>query len=421
MAGLSKKKPLSRRQGLARYLRELEVVDYRLIISIDFLCVFGLIMIYSASAAESGVSLVLKQFGIGAGGFVLMWIVSYVDYHFYEKIAGIIYIGAVLSMFLVKVPGLGVTRNGASRWIDIGPFSFQPSEFVKPAMVILMAYLLTRMGRKLSTLKADIVLLIPGVIAVMVILVVTRNLSTALIVLGIIAFMFFIAYPTKKIWRLIAVIGVVIVVGWLGYYHFVIVPNHTMTLTNTVTEAASKSFRDDRILAWLYPDDYPQASMQSRYSMYAIGFGGILGRGLGRGTMKYYLPFSTNDFIFGVIGEELGLVGCGLVVFLFVYQVWRIFTVARHAKDKLGSYMAFGVGIHVALQVILNIGVATGVLPNTGISLPYISYGGTALLLQLCEMGIVLNISRQIPGRRVRIGDSLQKSEHEEHRQIHAA
>ena len=125
-----------------------------------------------------------------------------------------------------------------------------------------------------------------------------------------------------------------------------------MTLTNTVTEAASKSFRDDRILAWLYPDDYPQASMQSRYSMYAIGFGGILGRGLGRGTMKYYLPFSTNDFIFGVIGEELGLVGCGLVVFLFVYQVWRIFTVARHAKDKLGSYMAFGVGIHVALQVI---------------------------------------------------------------------
>ena len=128
-----------------------------------------------------------------------------------------------------------------------------------------------------------------------------------------------------------------------------------MTLTNTVTEAASKSFRDDRILAWLYPDDYPQASMQSRYSMYAIGFGGILGRGLGRGTMKYYLPFSTNDFIFGVIGEELGLVGCGLVVFLFVYQVWRIFTVAQHAKDKLGSYMAFGVGIHVALQVILNV------------------------------------------------------------------
>ena len=139
MAGRSKKKPLSRRQWLVRYWQELEVVDYRLIISIVFLCVFGLIMIYSASAAESGVSLVLKQFGIGAVGFVFMWGISFIDYHFYEKIAGIIYIGSVLSMFLVKVPGLGVTRNGASRWIDIGPFSFQPSEFVKPAIVILMA------------------------------------------------------------------------------------------------------------------------------------------------------------------------------------------------------------------------------------------------------------------------------------------
>lgn len=106
---------------------------------------------------------------------------------------------------------------------------------------------------------------------------------------------------------------------------------------------------------------------------------------------------------FGVIGEELGLVGCGLVIFLFIYQVWRVFTVSQHAKDRLGSYMAFGIGIHVALQVLLNIGVSTGVLPNTGISLPYISYGGTALLLQLCEMGIVLNISRQIPGRRIRV------------------
>ena len=420
MAGQSKKK-LSKRRQWFRYLRELEVVDYRLIISIIFLCVFGLIMIYSASAAESGVSLVLKQFGIGAVGFVCMWVISYIDYHFYEKIAGLIYLGAVLSLFLVKVPGIGVTKNGASRWVEIGPISFQPSELVKPAMVILMAYLLMYVGRKMATRRAILLVLLPGCIAVALILVITKNLSTALIVLGIIAFMFFIAYPTKGIWKLIAGVLVVGLLFGLGYYHFVIVPNHTLTLTNTVTEAASKSFRDDRILAWLYPNDYPQASMQSRYSMYAIGFGGILGRGLGRGTMKYYLPYATNDFIFGVIGEELGLVGCGLVVFLFVYQVWRVFTVAQHAKDKLGSYMAFGIGIHVALQVLLNIGVATGVLPNTGISLPYISYGGTALLIQLCEMGIVLNISRQIPGKRVRVGDSSQKQDQSETRQVHAA
>ena len=400
MAGRSKKKPLSRRQGLARYLRELEVVDYRLIISIVFLCVFGLIMIYSASAAESGVSLVLKQFGIGAGGFVLMWIVSYVDYHFYEKIAGIIYIGAVLSMFLVKVPGLGVTRNGASRWIDIGPFSFQPSEFVKPAMVILMAYLLTRMGRKLSILKADIVLLIPGVIAVMVILVVTRNLSTALIVLGIIAFMFFIAYPTKKIWRLIAVIGVVIVVGWLGYYHFVIVPNHTMTLTNTVTEAASKSFRDDRILAWLYPDDYPADAYQQQNSIMAIGSGQLWGKGLNNTDATSvkngnFIPEPQTDFIFAVAGEELGFIGTVIIIILLLFITIECILIARKAKDTAGKMICCGFAALVGFQSLVNIGVASGVLPNTGLPLPFVSYGLTSLLSLYIGVGLVLNVGLQ--------------------------
>ena len=400
MAGLSKKKPLSRRQGLARYLRELEVVDYRLIISIVFLCVFGLIMIYSASAAESGVSLVLKQFGIGAGGFVLMWIVSYVDYHFYEKIAGIIYIGAVLSMFLVKVPGLGVTRNGASRWIDIGPFSFQPSEFVKPAMVILMAYLLTRMGRKLSILKADIVLLIPGVIAVMVILVVTRNLSTALIVLGIIAFMFFIAYPTKKIWRLIAVIGVVIVVGWLVYYHFVIVPNHTMTLTNTVTEAASKSFRDDRILAWLYPDDYPADAYQQQNSIMAIGSGQFFGKGLYNNSVDSvkngnYISEPHTDFIFSVAGEEMGFLGSVLIILLLLFIVYECIQTAKVAKDLSGKLICSGMAALVGFQSFVNICVVTGLFPNTGLPLPFVSYGLTSLVTMYFGMGFVLNVGLQ--------------------------
>lgn len=314
-----------------------------------------------------------------------------------------------------------MTKNGASRWIEIGPISFQPSELVKPAMVILMAYLLTQIGRKMKKWYADVILIFPGLIAVGLILFVTKNLSTALIVFGIVAFMFFIAYPDKEIWRWIGVVLVVVVVVLLVYYNLVIVREHLLLLSEGTSATSNADFRSNRILAWLYPDDYPQASMQSRYSMYAIGFGGLLGRGLGNGTMKYYLPYAMNDFIFGVIGEELGLVGCGLVIFLFIYQVWRVFTVSQHAKDRLGSYMAFGIGIHVALQVLLNIGVSTGVLPNTGISLPYISYGGTALLLQLCEMGIVLNISRQIPGRRIRVGDSSQKQDRTESKQVHAA
>lgn len=394
--------------SLIRYIARLEVVDYRIIISIIFLMVFGLIMIYSASSALYGTSMMLKQLIIGVIGIFAMLAISYIDYHIYARWAGAIYLISVGSLFLVRVPGLGVTKNGASRWIEIAGQSFQPSELLKPAMVILMSYLLTQIGRKLTYFKADVYLLIPGVIAVGLILFVTKNLSTALIVLGIIAVMFFVAYPDKKIWRWVGVSIFAVVIFVLIYYNTIIVSEH----------AAGTSFRTGRILAWLYPYEYMDLSMQSRYSLYAIGFGGLLGRGLGSGTMKYYIPEPMNDFIFAVIAEELGLVGCVMIIFLFIYQVARVLTVAQHARDLLGSYMALGIGIHVALQVILNIGVATSVLPNTGISLPYISYGGTALLLQLCEMGIVLNISRQIPGRRVKVeGTAQHESDQEYQRQ----
>lgn len=399
-------------RSLARYMAKLEVVDYRLIISIIFLMMFGLIMIYSASNALYGSTMMRHQMLIGIPGIVLMLLISYVDYHIYARWAGLIYIVSVLSLFLVKIPGIGVTKNGASRWVEIGPLSFQPSELLKPAMVILMAFLLTQVGRKLTYFKADIYLMVPGVVAVGLILFITRNLSTALIVLGIIAVMFFVAHPDKKIWRWVVIAVLAVILFALIFYNIVIVSEH----------ASDDSFRVGRILAWLYPDEYLDISMQSRYSLYAIGFGGLLGRGLGSGTMKYYIPEPMNDFIFAVIAEELGIVGCAMVIFLFVYQVWRILSVAQHASDLLGSYMALGIGIHVALQVILNIGVATSVLPNTGISLPYISYGGTALLIQLCEMGIALNISRQIPGKRIQVqGTSKQEGEQEQQRQRKSA
>ncbi|MFR7663055.1 MAG: FtsW/RodA/SpoVE family cell cycle protein [Coprococcus sp.] len=418
MADHNKKQAKSFGEGVRGYMKGLEVVDYRLIISIVFLVMFGLIMVYSASNAQYGASLLKRQFEIGGLGFIMMLVISYIDYHIYAKFAGALYVLSVLSLFLVKVPGIGVTKNGASRWIEIGPISFQlrASETGNGDSDGLSVD-----STAMKKWYADVLLIFPGLIAVGLILFVTKNLSTALIVFGIVAFMFFIAYPDKEIWRWIGVVLVAVVVVLLVYYNLVIVREHSLLLSEGTSATSNADFRSNRILAWLYPDDYPQASMQSRYSMYAIGFGGLLGRGLGNGTMKYYLPYAMNDFIFGVIGEELGLVGCGLVIFLFIYQVWRVFTVSQHAKDRLGSYMAFGIGIHVALQVLLNIGVSTGVLPNTGISLPYISYGGTALLLQLCEMGIVLNISRQIPGRRIRVGDSSQKQDRTESKQVHAA
>jgi cell division protein FtsW len=403
-------KPLIEMQ---KYLAQLEVVDYRTIVSIVFLMMFGFIMVYSASNATQGTSMVLKQTVIGIIGLVVMMGISLIDYHIYAKWAGMIYLLSVGSLFLVKVPGLGVTKNGASRWIEIAGQSFQPAELLKPAMIILMSYLLVQIGRKLTYIRACIYMFIPGCIAVVLILFITRNMSTALIVLGIMAVMFFVAHPNKKIWGWVIFCLIVLVVGALVFYNVVVVKEHASTDNN---------FRVGRILAWLYPSEYTDLSMQSRYALYAIGFGGLLGRGLGSGTMKYYLPEPMNDFIFAVIAEELGVVGCLMVIFLFVYQVWRILTISKHAKDLLGTYMALGVGAHVAIQVILNIGVATSVLPNTGISLPYISYGGTALFLQLCEMGILLNISRQIPGKRIKVEGTTQlESDQEQTRESRIA
>ena len=371
-----------------------------LVMYVMILNVIGILLIGSAKPSVQS-----KQILGMIAGLTIMVMLSLIDYNFILKFSWLIYFFMIGVLLLVMFAG--DDAGGAQRWFEIGSFRFQPSELAKILIILFFAYFFMKHEEKINTPK---VLILSFVLAGIPLALILKqpDLSTTIVTALIFAALLFVAGLSYKI-----------VTGVLA----VSIPSAVIMFTLLIQDKLPfiKSYQVTRVMAWLYPDDYPQASMQSRYSMYAIGFGGILGRGLGRGTMKYYLPFSTNDFIFGVIGEELGLVGCGLVVFLFVYQVWRIFTVAQHAKDKLGSYMAFGVGIHVALQVILNVGVATGVLPNTGISLPYISYGGTALLLQLCEMGIVLNISRQIPGRRVRIGDSSQKSEHEEHRQIHAA
>ena len=379
------------KKGFIQYLRDLQVVDYRVIVSVVFLMMFGFLMIYSATYAESGTGVVLKQIGIGGMGIVIMAVMAFVDYHKLAKWAGAFYFLSIVSMFLVRVPGLGVTVNGASRWIMIGPIRFQPSELSKPAIIILMSFMLVEMGSRLRKLRGIIAAVLPGAFSAVIILWVTRNLSTAIIVAGITALMLYVAYPNRKIYILILICIIAAGIGAYFYYVNVIQQAHT----------SGTDFRALRILAWLYPNDYLDSSMQSRYALYAIGFGGVLGRGLGHGVMKYYIPEAENDFIFSVIGEELGLVGCAMVLFLFIYQIWRLLVISRHASDKLGSFLAFGVAAHVALQVLLHIGVVTSVLPNTGISLPYISYGGTALLVQLGEIGIVLNVSKQIPGKKI--------------------
>ena len=395
-----------KKQGLiGRYFGKMEVADRRIILATIFLLMFGLVMVYSASSAQYGVTRLVKQAVIGGAAFAVMMAVSYIDYHIWLKFIGAFYIISMVSLFLVRVNGLGTSKNGANRWIEIRGINIQPSELMKPVIVFFLAYMLTEMGRNISTLRGFIIIWVPVAAAVAAIYIITDNLSTALIVLGIAAVMYFVAYPNRRIWILAGIVVAAAVIFAFYYYSHVVVPSHYAQ--------DAENFRAGRILAWLYPEEYPELSMQSRYSMYAIGFGGLLGRGLGRGTMKYYIPEASNDFIFAVIGEELGLVGCGMVIFLFGYLIVRIVKVARHANDRVGGLLATGIAAHIALQAFLNIGVATRLLPNTGISLPMISYGGTALLIQLAEIGLVLNVSRHIPGRRIQVsGSSQSEAEH---------
>ncbi len=385
-----------KRSGIRQYLRNLEIMDYRLVVSVVFLLMFGIIMVYSATNADH--KALLKQLAVGLFGLFVMLVVSYIDYRVWVRHAGLIFWLSFFSMFLVLVPHLGHTGNGAARWIYLGGLSVQPSEFMKPAIILLMAYMLPYLKEKLRYIRAGAIVFAPSVLAALVIVLVTSNLSTAVIVLGIAALLFFAAYPDKKIWLIVGLVLILCAVFAACYYFFQILPDLAAA---RASGNISGNYRAMRILAWLYPDEFPNDSMQSRYALYALGSGGLLGRGLGHGTMKYYLPEASNDFIFAVIGEELGLVGCCMIIFLFIYQIWRIMVLAQHAGSPEGTLTAFGIGVHIALQVIFNIAVNISLLPNTGISLPYISSGGSAILIQLFEIGIVLNISKQIPGRKV--------------------
>ncbi|MCR4673011.1 MAG: putative lipid II flippase FtsW [Lachnospiraceae bacterium] len=417
MIGKRNKKPAENKEGNDAVLLSRpkiiagdEVSDYRMIVSVIFLLMFGLIMIYSASSASSGLSPVFRQLlfiGIGMFG---MFVASRVNYHWLVRHAWPIFVLAFLSVFLVRVPGLSYTSHGASRWIEIFGFTIQPAEFLKPGIILLMSYILVKEGAKLKKVLVTIKVMIPAVISAGVVLIITSNLSTAIIIFGIAAIMLFVAFPGRKVWAWIGVILLAVIIAAYAYFNLVLKPadeQNTIVSEQSLTEEEQEEleigYRTKRILAWIYPEKYSDESLQTRYSMYAIGYGGVFGRGLGNGTVKYVLPEPTNDFIFAVIAEELGIAGCLAVMVLFIYQIWRIIEVARHAPDRIGCFVAAGVGIHISLQAIFNIGVAMNVFPNTGISLPYISAGGSALILQLAEVGMVLNVSRQIHGKRITV------------------
>ena len=308
-----------------------------------------------------------KQFFAMVLGLAVMYVVSSMDYHALQKAA---LPGYFLSLALSgAVLLVGDTYNGSKRWLSLGPLSFQPSEFAKPAVILLLAWMISRMEKKKSfILILTVMLLVLPVVA----LVGTNNLSTAVIILGIAVVMIFISTPRYLPFIWIILCGT----GFLGIF------------------LSLEQYRLERLAIWRHPEQY-EKGYQTMQGLYAIGSGGLFGRGLGNSLQKLgFVPEAQNDMIFSVICEELGLFGALLLMILFLLLIWRFMVIASHAPDLFGSLIASGIMSHIAIQVILNIAVVTNTIPNTGITLPFISYGGTSVLFLLAEMGLALSVSR---------------------------
>ena len=369
--------------------------DYDLLLVIIFLMCFGLVMLYSTSAYEANADFgndlyyFTRQALIAGAGFAVMYVVSKIDYHIYGAFAVEIYIFSMIMMALVQTP-LGREFNGARRWISLpGNQTLQPAEITKIAVILFISYELCRLGKKAYTLRGMMRVLAFGAIASGGVLFLTDNLSTAIIVMAITCILIFVIHPKTKpfvaiilIAALIAVVGIIIL---------------SVLIANT-DAAGSDNFRLQRIISWLNPEATASTgSYQVMQGLYAIGSGGLFGKGLGNSTQKLgVIPEAQNDMILVVICEELGVFGALLILLLFGVLLYRLMFIAKNAPDLYGFLIASGIFAHIALQVILNIAVVTGLLPTTGITLPFISYGGTAILFLMAEMGVALGISRRI-------------------------
>lgn len=385
----SHKKSTSGNSLRARLIEKPDYYDYSLVAAIILLTCFGLIMLYSTSAYTSTLRFgddmyfFKKQAAISFVCIAGALFISLFDYHILARFTGALYAMAVASMILVRTP-LGKVSNGARRWLKIGPIQFQPAEIAKIAVIVCLSYMIVHMGKKMNSLKACMTLGGMGTFLAMLAYVCTDNLSTAIIIFCITAGMIFVAHPKTRIFLIIA--GTVI----LFVAIIVLIIGQTVQKTD--------DFRLNRIVAWLHPENATgDAAYQTIQALYAIGSGGFLGRGLGNSIQKLgSVPEAQNDMIFSIVCEELGLVGAGTIIVLFLILIWRFFVIATHAPDLFGALIAVGAMAHMMIQVILNIAVVTNSIPNTGITLPFISYGGTSVVFLLLEMGLVLSISRLV-------------------------
>lgn len=368
------------RRKRIRFWNPGEYFDYSLLFIVLFLVGFGLVMVYSTSSYTASLEygdaayFFKRQAVFAVMGIVTMLLISKIDYHFLKRLTVLAFIGIGIMTLAVLI--VGSASGGSTRWLQIGPLRFQPSELAKMAIIMYVAYATTSQVWKLNDWKVLVKIMIPPIILTGFIAI--ENLSTAIICGVIIVAILFVASPKYSHFIIVAI------AGCIGIALFIMVAG----------------YRNDRIDAWLNVETHPKG-YQTLQALYAIGSGGLWGKGLGQSIQKMdFIPEAHNDMIFSVICEELGIVGGVSLVLLFIILIWRLMVIVMNASDLYGALLVVGVLAHVAVQVLINVAVVTNTMPNTGIPLPFISYGGTSLVFLLVEMGIVLSVARQIKIRK---------------------
>lgn len=362
-----------------KYMANKKYFDYPMLFLVIFLVFFGLIMIFSTSSYKSTLNFGHPYYWlIRQGLFVLVGaaVATFTclkDYRAFKTrfLSWMIYLLCIGMLIVVLL--VGASKKGSTRWISIGGIQFQPSEFAKLLLILFLAYLLSENVNRIKTFKDTIIVLLP--VVPIIILVAIQNLSTALVICAIAGVMIFVVSPRTKelIFTALAAIGGIAAYLFLG-----------------------NDYRNERVQIWLHPETH-EKGLQTMQALYAIGSGGIFGKGLGQSMQKMgFIPESHNDMIFSIICEELGLFGAVCLILVFLCLVWRILLIAISAEDLYGSLICIGVLTHISVQVLINIAVVTNTIPPTGIPLPFISYGGSAIVVVMAEMGFVLSVSRRI-------------------------
>ena len=349
--------------------------DWMLVVLVLMLTVFGLVVLYSASTWNGQVKFsdsayyLKKQAFATALGLGAMVFFSRMDYELFERYAVHAYLLSLVLSGLVLVAGSAY--NGSRRWLSFGPLSFQPAEFAKAAVIISASRTISRQKSRHRPGGMGLILKVMGQILPVAALVGTNNLSTAVIILGIGAVLVFVSDPRYLPFAGLGIAGAGFIAVFLGM----------------------ETYRLERLAVWRDPEQY-EKGFQTIQGLYAIGSGGLFGTGLGSSMQKLgFVPEAQNDMIFSIICEELGLAGAVILLLLFFLLIWRFMVIAVHGEDLFGTLAAAGIMTHIALQVILNVAVVTNTIPNTGITLPFVSYGGTSVLFLLSEMGMAVSIS----------------------------